>query len=507
MQNENETKPSGSTEYTPPAGSTTLHTHVTDDGRSLEYTAVAEWLVLRKKEEPIAEVFHVAYTVPTDEKNPRPITFVFNGGPGAASAYLHVGAVGPRRVVFDKKGDAPAPPSRLEDNPQSWLEFTDLVFVDPVGTGFSRTIKKKGGDGAEEKSAGKGEKDGENTEFFGLKRDLEALGEFMQKYLSKWHRWDSPVFVSGESYGGFRAAKLSRLLHEGYGIGLNGVVLISPALEFPLLDSSDYDVLPWIDTFPSMAAAAAFHGRSGVYDSHSPVADVAANAASFACTDMARALVSGNGMAERDLDRISKRAAKFLGIDAAVVQRAAGRVTPRVFARTLLADERRVCGLYDATITVSDPYPDRETYEGPDPTLYGIERVFTAGINTQLRRALKLETERDYHLLSLDVNRAWKIDHERHALESQIGATDDLRYGMTINRHMKVLIAHGYFDLETPFYSTERLVNHMKLSPELRSNLSTAYYGGGHMFYTWESSRAAFFARIKEFYAGSVQET
>ncbi len=215
-------------------------------------------MVLRKKEKPSAEVFSVSYVAA--DRDDRPVTFVFNGGPGASSAYLHMGTVGPKRVAFPPDGTIPTLPVQLIDNDASWLGFTDLVFIDPVGTGFSRIIESKDTGDDKKKDAA------DPKEYFGVKRDLEAMGEFMSRWLSTHKRWGSPVFIAGESYGGFRVAKLARMLQEGPGIGLNGAILISPALEFATLTATDYDVLPWIDWVPTMAAAAHHHGKSRAFD-------------------------------------------------------------------------------------------------------------------------------------------------------------------------------------------------------------------------------------------------
>ncbi|MGI9648667.1 MAG: S10 family serine carboxypeptidase-like protein, partial [Acidimicrobiia bacterium] len=252
------------------------HAAVWPGENPVAYTARSEWIVLRKKEKPVAEIFSTAY-VADDGGEDRPVTFVFNGGPGAASAYLHMGAVGPRRIDFPPDGTLPTPPARLVDNAESWLAFTDLVFVDPVGTGFSRAVEAE----KDDKDTKPDEKH-DPAAFFGLKRDLESLGEFMSRWLSNQNRWGSPVFIAGESYGGFRAAKLARLLPESYGIGLSGAVLISPALEFAPLNPSDYDTLPWIDKLPTMAAAAVFHGRSRAFEVGTPLEDVLAAAEQFA---------------------------------------------------------------------------------------------------------------------------------------------------------------------------------------------------------------------------------
>jgi len=467
--------------------------------QSISYTCRGAWTVLREKEKPVAEIYSTSYVAARPRG--RPVTFIFNGGPGAASAYLHVGALGTRRAQFNGDGTVPPPPSSLTRNAESWLAFTDLVFVDPVGTGWSRAIPDKE---AAKRAAKGGPKAQEDRGFWGLNKDLKSLGEFMSRWLSEHDRWESPVFVAGESYGGYRAAKLARSLQEGHGIALNGAVLISPALEFALLDSSDYDLLPWVDRLPTMAAAAAFHGKSGLFTRKTPLDKVLREAEAFATGEFSVFLTQGASMPAAERSRILERMAKFIGLPLARVARAEGRIPFEAFARELLRDEGKLCGRYDATITATDPFPDRDGFTGPDPTLAGIEGVFTSGINKRLRGEIGVKTDREYHLLSMEVNKGWRLDMERHALQSQIGATDDLRYGMSLNPHMKVFITHGTYDLVTPYYSTNRIRNLMRLDKATAANLTVRHFGGGHMFYAWEASRMAFTRAIREFYAAAV---
>lgn len=466
--------------------------------KGMNYRAESCWTVLREKEKPVAEIFSVAYTATGKGAKNRPLTFVFNGGPGAASAYLHMGALGPQRVCFSNTGEPLPPPTKLEDNPQSWLQFTDLVFVDPVGTGFSRLIEK---DPAKKKD---GEKPEDEKRFYGLNKDLDALAEFMRRYLSKNHRWTSPVFIAGESYGGFRVAKLAKLLQQGYGIGLNGAILISPALEIALLDPSDYDILPWVDRLPVMAQAACIHKNNSGSTKSDKLDAVRKKAEAFATKDLIYLLANGNTLDEAEYARIIASLSELIGLDPQLVERAGGRVTMLRFVRELLKDQGKFVGRYDTSIVCDDPFPDRDYYQGADPTLHGIERVFAAGINSWLRTELGISTEREYHLLSREVNASWKLDFKRHALQSQLGATDDLRYGMSLNPHMKVRITHGYFDLVTPYFASDRICRHLKLSNDLQKNLSLKHYPGGHMFYSWEASRKAFFTDMKSFYKDAV---
>ena len=495
-----------------PEGATTQGTWTSTDGSSLAFTADASWMALREDEEPVADIFSVSYTA-DDGDGGRPVTFVFNGGPGASSAYLHVGALGPRRVAFAERGEALPPPSLLVDNTESWLAFTDLVFVDPVGTGWSRLIDqdKNGSKAADGESSGGsktgtkgGDKAPDPKSFFGVNRDLDSLTEFMTRWLSSHDRWASPVFVAGESYGGFRAAKMARLANER-GIGLSGVILISPALEFALLDRSDYDVLPWLDLVPTMAAAAHHHGRSRAFTPDTSLDEVRAAAEDFATGPLATQLIRGASSPAEERHAVVERLADLIGLPADLVAGHETRVSAVRFARELLRDEQRVVGLYDATAVGRDPFPDRDGMAWPDPTLSGIERVFAGAVNALLRTEIGVRTEREYHLLSMQVNKDWKIDFEQHALESQVGATDDLRYGMALNPNMHVFLCHGLYDMVTPYFSSTRIKNLLRLDEATAETLTVEHFPGGHMFYAWEESRVAFRRSIGAFYATAVR--
>jgi len=490
-------------EYEPPAGAETTGTW-SGGAEPIPYTASASWIVLRKQEKPAAEIFSVSYVADAADPD-RPVMFVFNGGPGASSAYLHVGVVGPQRVAFPADGTLPELPPRLVENEASWLAFADLVFVDPVGTGFSRVIEpdKKKDDAARN---GKDAKDdaADPKEYFGWKRDLESLCEFMGRWLSSHGRWASPIFIAGESYGGYRVGRLVKMLQETAGIGLNGAILISPALEIASLAGTDYDVVPWVDLVPTMAAAAAHHGRSRAFAAGTPLDEVLREAEAFATGDFASFLARGASMEPPERERILTRLADLIGLPGDLVARAEGRITIRVFTRELLRDERKVLGLYDATLTVTDPFPDRDPFAGPDPTLSGFSPAYTMGINRLLRSEIGVETDREYELLSYEVNRAWKDDTEAPAFQPAPGATDDFRYGMSLNPHLKAFIAHGRYDLVTPYYASDRLRNLMRLDPDTAARLTVRHFGGGHMFYAWEESRQAFSEAIAAFVADAL---
>jgi carboxypeptidase C (cathepsin A) len=503
-ENGQEPKTAAKQEHEPPRGAERTATWTGGGAAPLDYTASAKWVVLRKKEKPAAEIFSVSY-VAADGDPDRPVMFVFNGGPGASSAYLHLGAVGPQRVAFPADGTLPEMPPRLVQNEASWLAFADLVFVDPVGTGFSRVIENEKPSASNSAKDGKPEDGPDPKEYFGQKRDLESLCEFMGRWLSTSRRWGSPVLIAGESYGGYRVGRLVRMLQETTGIGLNGAILISPALEISSLSPSDYDVLPWVDSVPTMAAAAAHHGRSRAFVAEAALEEVLAGAEAFATGQYASFLTRGASMPPAERVEVLARLADLLGLPVELVTRAEGRIPIRTFARELLRDERRVLGLYDATITATDPFPDREPFAGPDPTLSGIGPAYTMAINRQLRSEIGVETDREYMLLSYEVNEAWKEDTQQHFFALPPGATDDFRYGMALNPHLKAFITHGRYDLVTPYYASDRLRNLMRLDPEMAGRLTVRHFGGGHMFYAWEQSRRAFGDAVAAFVAGAAR--
>ncbi|MEO7720149.1 MAG: peptidase S10 [Capsulimonas sp.] len=484
-------------EYAAPSGSSKRIVWRDGKEEALEIDVAAEWIVLRKKEKPAAEIFHTYYKV-ADAKVRRPVTFVFNGGPGAASAYLHIGGIGPQRIAFGPNGAMPPPPTRLVENAESWIEFTDLVFVDPVGTGFSRVIEpaKK----LDEKEKPDPSKTVDEKEFYALERDLESLGEFIERFLSKHKLWDVPIYIAGESYGGFRSAKLARRLQETHGVGLTAAIAISPALEFSLLQANDYDVQSFVDQFCSMSLAAAFHKRSRILTGDEPIETQREAIEAFATGELARALLIGTANNREESKQVFAKAADFLGLPEDLVQRGHGRVPFWRFARELLKSEQRTLSYYDASATAIDPFPDRDGNEAPEPGLAGSQRLFVSGINHLLRSELNVETDRKYEILSYDVNREWKRDGNSHVFDAPAGSIDDLRYAMSVNPHMKVLIAHGYYDMVTPYFSSERLAAQMKLLPEQQENLFIQHYPGGHMFYTWDKSRADFRDWVRRHY-------
>jgi carboxypeptidase C (cathepsin A) len=496
-------------QHEPPAGSSRRARWTGPDGE-LGYEAVARWTVLREADEPVAEMFSVSYLAGEEGAEPdvdRPVTFVFNGGPGASSAYLHLGALGPQRVAFNDDGTAPPPPSRLVPNDESWLGFSDLVFIDPIGTGFSRLIKPES-DAAktgDDKGAAGPEADKKAKRFFAFQRDLDSIGEFIRRWLTAHNRWGSPLFIAGESYGGYRVARLARLLPEKSGVGLNGVVIISPALEFSLLTPNDYDIAAWVDLVPTMAAAAHHNGLGRAMPADADLDDVLAEAERFATGDYVAFLTQGASMRADQRHEVLERLADLIGLPRELVERGEGRIPIHRFVRELRAARAEVVGLYDASMVSANPFPDRDGMTWPDPTLSGIERIFAAGANQQIRGVIGVDTDREYFLLSHEVNEAWAEDGEKSWASPPPGAVDDLRYALALNPHTRYFLCHGRFDLVTPYHSSDRLVNLMRLRDSDADRLTTQHYPGGHMFYTWADSRRDFRDAMVGFYRSATR--
>ncbi|MEE8602824.1 S10 family peptidase [Euzebya tangerina] len=482
--------------YEPPGEARTTLNWSPPDGEALEVQVTAGWTVLRRGESPSAEIFSTAYVVASD--HPRPVTFVFNGGPGASSAFLHLGAIGPLRVSLPDDGSLPAMPIQLVDNDESWLGHTDLVFVDPAGTGFSRLVRRPSAGGRDDTAT---DPDGLNSHhddddrYYRFGSDVAGLREFISRWLSTHRRWSAPVFIAGESYGGYRVGRLAKALQEEEGVGVAGIIAISPALELTPLTATDYSLEAFIDTLPTMAASALHHGRSRAAAEGATADEVMAQATDFATGQYVSYLASGAAMPEEEREAVLDRLGDLIGLDAAVVRRHHGRITLETFARELLRDQGLAVGLYDTTQTTVDPFGDRDGFGSwPDATLSGSTPAFTMAVNQMLRERIGVETQRRYELISMDVNARWKPDADAHALETPAGATDDLRYGLALNPHMRVLIVHGRHDLVTPAHHSQRLVNLMRLDPTAAERLSLARYDGGHMFYTLAESRRAFTA-------------
>lgn len=462
-------------------------------GKSVAYEAKAGWLTLYDKDEERAQIFHTYYHTAGGARADRPLTVVFNGGPGAASAYLHVGAIGPLRVKTNADGSLPPSPAQLTNNDECWLGFTDLVFIDPVGTGLSHA-RPKPKEGEDKDKKGGGDKSDPEKFYWDVEKDLESLCDFLDAFLSREGRWQSPIYLAGESYGGYRAGRLVRMLQEKAGIGLCGAFLISPALEWDQLFSGDFNTLTPTLLLPSLAAVAHFHGAAGAGIDFGAFRE---QAEEFALKDYLGAISSGSAR------RFYKKIGLTVGLPPKLIETHGGIVTMDLFIRELKKESGQVLGRYDAAMVTDDPFPASATFSGIDPTLDGMNRIFAVGANMHIRENLGVKSNNKYELLSYKVNREWQWGSSEAMSPVPPGAISDMAVAMAMNPDMKLVISHGYFDLITPYFVSEYLVRQLEQSGAKTHNLTLKHYTGGHMFYTWEASRKAFFEDVASVYAAN----
>jgi len=462
-----ETKPAAAQAL--PADAVTTHT-ITVDGRELAYTATAGSIALADdKGERTAEIFYVAYTLNGAARASRPITFAFNGGPGAGSAYLQVGALGPRVLDYGDGRELPFTSGKVIDNPDTWLDLSDLVFVDPVETGYSRSTLSE---------------DETRKEFFGVKPDLDAIGRIVHQLLVHLDRLESPFYLVGESYGGFRAARLPRLLGAEEGVVVRGAVLISPALEFSLLGGGEFNPMPWVLRVPSYAAVG-LEAQGKL----SPAA--LADAEHFALGDYLMGIVTP-AADPADADRFYETIAGLIGVPEPTVARWRGRVPLGVFLKEAHRGNQELASRYDGSVAAPDAYPSSYSSEGADPVLAGLNGPLTSGFVNFARDELNFKTDRRYLLLNGDVARrwSWREGGEGGPGQGGAGVSDDLREGLALEPRLHVLIAHGMTDLQTPYLGSRYVISQL---PEnlTRDRVSLALYPGGHMMYLRPASRAA----------------
>jgi carboxypeptidase C (cathepsin A) len=475
-QEEGKPAPSGGGISLKPEPQSTVHS-VTVGGKVLTYEAKAEMLPLLSGEGSVtANIFYVSYTARphggTAEPPERPVTFVFNGGPGAASAYLHLGGLGPRILATGEDGTfLPAPP-RLIDNPDSWLDMTDLVFVDPAGTGYSR--------------AAKGHKE---EDFWGVNEDAASLGSFVRLYLAQTGRTASPVFLTGESYGGFRVALLARTLQEDVGITPSGIVLISPALEFMLVQPDEFDLLHWAIELPSMAAVRLISQGATGRQLEQQLAEVER----YATGDYLAALASGLESGGR---QASSRVAEITGLPADLVERNFARIQTGLFAREFARARGLVLSLYDASVEGPDLSPGTTRSAGVDPVFDRSVPALTAAFVDYVSSELNFRTDVSYRLLNRDASRHWNYGSSR---QGYAGVMNDLQRARALNPSLAVVIVNGYTDLITPYLATRYLVNQLPTLKGVKP-IRAEVLPGGHMMYFRNDGRAALKQVASEIY-------
>jgi carboxypeptidase C (cathepsin A) len=429
-------------------------------GKTHKYFVTTGMMPIKnEKGETEARLFFMAYTRDSAEGDPkRPLMFSFNGGPGSSSVWLHLGALGPRRVVMEEEGWMPAPPFELVDNDDTWLDATDLVFIDPVDTGYSRATSE---DLAKQ--------------YREIKKDIESIGEFIRLYLTRYKRWSSALYLVGESYGTFRAAGLAGHLIDR-GIAFNGIVLVSSVLNLQTLVFGPGNDIPYVVYLPTYAATAWFHKRLPKDLQKQDLKKVLDEAETWAIGEYNSALVGSDTLPEKERSAVAGKLARYTGLSEEYVDYSNLRIEIHRFCKELLRSERRTVGRLDSRYTGID---EVNVSEAPDfdPSMAAIRPPFTAMFNDYVRRELNYENDNEYHILrSLDWN--WGSASEGHS-----DTSESLRSAFAKNPYLKLFVASGYYDLATPYFATEYTLSHMNLDPTLRANVRVEEYEVGHMVY------------------------
>ena len=441
------------------------HHSVTINGEEIRYTATAGTLVLKEEidkegEKPKASVFFIAYTRDdVEDTSKRPITFSFNGGPGSSSVWLHLGVLGPRCVKPNEDGELPHPPYQLADNECSILDKTDLVFIDPVSTGFSRAVPGE-----------------EAKQFHGFKRDIESVGDFILLYLGRYKRWGSPKLLIGESYGTTRAGGLAGYLQGRHGAYLNAIMLVSVVLNFQTIRFAPGNDLPYILYLPTYAATARYHDKLSEIDTEFEAFMDEVRA--FATGDYTVALMQGSAVPPDQRANIVQQLAKYTGLTPEYIERTDIRINIMRFCKELLRDEGRTIGRFDSRYKGIDRDSAGEMYEY-DPSSAVVQGAYTAALNAYVRDELEFASDLPYEILSRRVH-PW--DYSDHQNE-YVNVADTLRAAMTMNPALKVYVANGYYDLATPFLASEYTFSHLGLDESLQDNITMTYYQAGHMMY------------------------
>jgi len=452
------------------------HHHAHIGGRDIAYTATAGTILLRDdKDAPTASVFYVAFVAEgLGPSSRRPITFAYNGGPGASSALIDIGALGPRMVVTTNGAATGPPPYKMVDNPDSLLDVTDLVFIDAVGTGLSRIVGK-----ATAKN------------FYGVAPDGKAFEQFIRSYLTRNNRWNSPKYLAGESYGTTRSAVLGKLLQDD-GISVTGIILISSILNFEGTDDH------WFWTYlPSEAAIAAYHHKLPTQPSN--LSEFLRSARAFASGPYLQALAKGAALAPSERDAIAQQLHAYTGLPLDYIVRSRLRIPPERFEKELLGSEDKTVGRYDGRFSAFNLDPiasDAQT----DPSGDAIFGAFTATFNQYLRQDLAYTSDAHYLFLAFPVNKAWDWKTGEDSDPSGVNVLPDLLNAMTRNPYLRVFSANGLYDLATPFFATEYDLSHLGGDPSLQSRISFGYYPGGHMMYLNPEAHAALKRDLAAFY-------
>ncbi|GAB4529715.1 MAG: peptidase S10 [Anaerolineales bacterium] len=466
---------------------TTRHT-ITINNTPLHYTVTCGTLVLKEEaekdgksegEKARARVFFTAYGL-EDEKDPkkRPITFSFNGGPGSSSVWLHMGLLGPKRVLLDDEGFPLPPPYKLVDNEATLLTHSDLVFIDPVGTGFSRMLP------------------GEDPhDYHSFSKDIESVGEFIRLYCTRYNRWASAKYLIGESYGTTRAAGLSEYLQERYGMYLNGVMLVSSILSFITARFTPGNDLPYLLFLPSYTATAWYHKRLPSDLQNKPLVEVLEEVENFVTEEYLPALMAGDELPAEQHRTLRHSLSRYTGLTPAYIEHTDLRINIHRFVKELLRADGRTLGRLDSRYKGYDRDSAGENHEH-DPSYTAIAGAYTATFNDYVRRELDYQNDLPYEVLSFKVFPAWKYDKQENEFTN---VAESLRKAMATNPALRIHVANGYYDLATPYFATEYTFKHLGLPAELRKNIEMSYYEAGHMMYVHKTSLRALGKTLRDF--------
>jgi carboxypeptidase C (cathepsin A) len=486
-------KPGGAAEKSAPPAATgewadvdkpvvTKHS-IRTGGRALNYTVTTGMMPIRSNTGELeARMFFIAYTLDGQgDAARRPLMFSFNGGPGSSSVWLHLGALGPRRVKMLDDGGLPPSPYELVDNEHTWLDQTDLVFIDPVGTGFSRAAKPDLG-----------------KKFFGLQGDLASVGEFIRLYLTKFERWASPLFLVGESYGTTRAAGLSGLLIDK-GIAFNGVLLISAIMNFQTVNFDQGNDLPYPLHLPSYTAIAWYHKKLAP-DLQKDLRRTLAEAEQWATSEYQVALAKGDALTAAERQAVIEKLARYTGLDKDYLDQTDLRPEIMRFTKELLRSEKRTVGRLDGRFKGMDEYARSERPDF-DPSMAAIRPPYTAALNDYVRRELGYKNESEYYILGGGVG-PWDWGPENRYADT----AEALRSAFAKNPWMKLFVGYGYYDLATPYFAAKYTLAHMNLDPSLKKNIYEGYYEAGHMMYIDVDELAKLKKDVSAFVAGALKK-
>jgi carboxypeptidase C (cathepsin A) len=437
------------------------HHQITVDGKLLKYTATAGRLPIKRGDGKIeAEMFYVAYTLDSQEAAKRPLTFAFNGGPGSASIWLHMGALGPKHVVLLPDGFMPPAPYHMEDNPYTLLDKSDLVLIDAIGTGFSRAADTE-----------------MFKKFWGLKGDIEAFSEFIRLYITRNERWSSPLFILGESYGTTRAAGIAGYLADR-GISFNGITLLSSVLNFETLEETNTNDQPYIFLIPSFTMIAAYHHKLAP-DLAQDLNRARQESEQWAFGDYAQALAKGDALTPQEREKTIEQLARYTGLSKEVIDEANLRINVRKFTHYLLIDQKLRVGRLDGRYTGPDPNGllDTPFY---DPTGSATQPPYTSVFNNYIRTDLGYKTDMPYNVRAQNAGLQWDWGSASEGFPDTASA---MRQAIVKNPYLKILVMEGYYDLATPYFAANYALQHLDLPQKYRDNISYATYEAGHMVY------------------------